>query len=98
MLECISLISLANSTLEGWEMDVKYPDFVISKPVPTEDGKPRYKHILAILEIKKINTVDANSLSQLMHYSVRTSGMPHTQLDGGIVPSYLVAGPQYTQL
>jgi len=88
---------------------MKYPDFVVSKTVPTQHQANRFKHILAVLEIKidhddiaNINNSLASissALEQLAGYSRGLASMPHAQLSSdGVFPSYLLYGSMYTQL
>jgi len=87
---------------------MQYPDFVVSKTIPTQHQADRFKYIIAVLEIKndhddianikKSYATVSNALEQLGEYSARLAAMPHAKLSAdGVLPSYLLYGSMYTQ-
>jgi len=91
------LVELTVSTPGDHEQEVKYPDFIVSKPIPVQRGNPRYRHILAIVEIKKPGADPREALAQLVKYSAKARGMANVlQNADWVVPSYLFIGPMYS--
>lgn len=78
---------------------MKYPDFIVSKTVPTAPQEDRFKHILAIVEIKRSDANPLFALSQLVDYTMNAEQMGHAQIPtSGALPSYLLLGLKYTWL
>ena len=99
LVQTMLLVDLTIS-LDGHEQEVLYPDFVVSKPVPQPDNRPRFKRFLVVIEIKTNSTCSVvQAIRRLMLYSARLAVMLNAHVPaGGCFPSYLIYGDTYTSL
>lgn len=88
----------------GHEEGLKYPDFIISRPIPMPHGQPHVKHILALVEIKNTKNdiredprrcIDA-IVKVVDHYRLLSRTSSASQFPPR--QAYLVYGPMYTIL